>query len=123
MREVMSVLPDRVHESLMKSGERVREATGRTVSGDTYNTAALNVHKFEVMAILAEMESAAVCGERIRLKEVQLDFLSKFIVPSVFVICEKIINRHAGLGTTKDENLNQVATERVVKTLYRNMLI
>jgi hypothetical protein len=33
------------------------------------------------------------------------------------------INRHAGLGTTKDENLDQLATERVVKTWYRNMLI
>jgi hypothetical protein len=33
------------------------------------------------------------------------------------------INPHAGRGTTKDENFDQLATERVVKTQYRNMLI
>jgi hypothetical protein len=91
MREVMSGLPDKMHESLMKSGKREGYGTGRTVSGATGNKAELNAHKFEVMAILAEMESTAVCGERIRLEEVQLDFLSRFIVPSVSVICEEVI--------------------------------
>jgi hypothetical protein len=33
------------------------------------------------------------------------------------------INPHAGAGTTNDENLDQVATGRVVKTWYRNILI
>jgi hypothetical protein len=39
--------------------------------------------KCELMAILAELESLAVCGERIRLEVAQLDFLPVFIVPAV----------------------------------------
>ena len=108
MREVMDVLPDQMLVS-MTSGEGVEKgvdkgettAPGAPAGYATFHPsktpadvhkAEFCVHKFEIMSILAEMESKAVSGERIRLEEVQLDFLSRFIVPSVPVFCEEMIN-------------------------------
>jgi TorA maturation chaperone TorD len=107
MQDVLSVLPEKMRSSLKSSGDlwKKGEAAENSVSGRTkvktrfhvqkakpnMQKAGFNVQKFEVMADLAELESKVVCGERIRLEEVQLDFLSKFIVPSVSIFCEEVI--------------------------------
>ena len=47
-------------------------------------------HQFEFMAFLANQESKASPGGRIRLEEIQLNFLSRFIIPWVSAYCEKV---------------------------------
>lgn len=108
MREVMDVLPDQMWISMTseEGAEKGADEGAMTVPGAPAGYATFHpsrtpadvhkaefcVHKFEIMSILAEMESKAVCGERIRLEEVQLDFLSRFIVPSVPAFCEEMID-------------------------------
>ena len=48
-------------------------------------------HRLKLMGVLAELESRAACGERIRLEEVQLDFLSKFLVTCIPDFCDEVI--------------------------------
>ena len=48
-------------------------------------------HRLKLMGILAELESKAACSEKIRMEEVQLDFLSKFIVPCIPDFCDEVI--------------------------------
>lgn len=107
MQDILSVLPEKMRSSVRSVGDfgKKGEAAENSVSGRTkvktrchvqkvkpnIQKAEFNVKKFEVMAVLAELESKAVCGEKIRLEEVQLDFLSKFIVPSVSIFCEEVI--------------------------------
>jgi len=48
-------------------------------------------HRLKLMGILAGLESEALPGEKIHLEEVQLDFLSKFIVPCISNFCDQVI--------------------------------
>jgi TorA maturation chaperone TorD len=48
------------------------------------------VSKFKFMGLLADKESRVSGGERIRLEEVQLAFLSKHIIPWIPIFCEKV---------------------------------
>ena len=47
-------------------------------------------HELEFMGILAGDESKASGNEKIRLEEIQMDFLSRFILPWVPTFCEKV---------------------------------
>ena len=47
-------------------------------------------YELEFMGILANQESQATGGEKIRLEEMQMDFFSRFLLPWVPVFCEKI---------------------------------
>jgi len=67
------------------------KGSDREASVVIYKKAELNIQQLELMAILAEMESKAVCGEKIGLEELQLVFLSRFIAPSAPFFCEAII--------------------------------
>ena len=51
----------------------------------------MSCHRLKLMGILAELESKAACIEKIRLEEIQLDFLSKFIVPCIPDFCDELI--------------------------------
>jgi len=46
--------------------------------------------ELEFMGILADQESRVLGGEKIRLEEVQLAFLSRYIIPWVPTFCEKV---------------------------------
>jgi TorA maturation chaperone TorD len=48
-------------------------------------------HELKFMGVLSELESRANSGEKIRLEEVQLDFLSRFIVPCIPDFCDGVI--------------------------------
>jgi DMSO reductase family type II enzyme chaperone len=48
-------------------------------------------HELEFMGILAGEESQASGNERIKLEEIQMDFLSRFILPWVPTFCEKVV--------------------------------
>jgi len=94
--DLWSILPEKERPATgfsfghsIGSHEIDREADGGVIC----EKAELNVQKFELMAILAEMESRAICGARIRLEEIQLDFLSRFMVPDVPDFCEEMIRR------------------------------
>ena len=52
------------------------------------------VSKLEFMGILADQESRVLGGEKIRLEEVQLAFLSKYIIPWVPTFCEKVTKQN-----------------------------
>jgi len=47
-------------------------------------------HELEFMGLLADQESRASSGGRIRMEEVQLDFLSRYIIPWVPLFCKKV---------------------------------
>ncbi|OGP54574.1 MAG: hypothetical protein A2162_10350 [Deltaproteobacteria bacterium RBG_13_52_11b] len=47
-------------------------------------------HELEFMGLLADQESRASGGGRIRMEEVQLDFLSRYIIPWVPLFCKKV---------------------------------
>ena len=47
-------------------------------------------HELEFMGLLADQESRASGGGRIRMEEVQLDFLSRHIIPWVPLFCKKV---------------------------------
>ena len=48
------------------------------------------VHELEFMGIRATEESQASGNEKIKLEEIQMDFLSRFILPWVPTFCEKV---------------------------------
>ena len=48
-------------------------------------------HQLEFMGNMAEQERTASCGERIRLEEMQLKFLSRFLITGVAAYCEKVM--------------------------------
>jgi TorA maturation chaperone TorD len=48
-------------------------------------------HRFRLMGILAELETNSTCSEKIQLEELQLDFVSRFIAPSIPKFCETVI--------------------------------
>ena len=50
--------------------------------------------KLEFMGTLADQESRVLGGEKIRLEEVQLAFLSQYIIPWVPTFCEKVMNEN-----------------------------
>ena len=50
--------------------------------------------KLEFMGILADQESRVLGGEKIRLEEVQLAFLSRYIIPWVPTFCEKVTKQN-----------------------------
>jgi TorA maturation chaperone TorD len=52
------------------------------------------VSKLELMGILADQESRVSGGEKIRLEEVQLAFLSGYIIPWVPTFCEKVTKQN-----------------------------
>jgi hypothetical protein len=94
INDLWSILPEKERPSA--SGFFFNDGThetGREIDRVICEKAELNVQKFELMAILAEMESRAICGERIRLEEIQLDFLSRFMVPAVPDFCEEMIRK------------------------------
>ena len=50
--------------------------------------------KLKFMGILADQESRVSGGEKIRLEEVQLAFLSRYIIPWVPTFCEKVTKQN-----------------------------
>jgi len=69
---------------------RFFQEAGFTLRGDQGSLSDHIAPKLEFMGLLAERESRASGGEKIRLEEVQLAFLSRFIIPWVPVFCEKV---------------------------------
>ena len=47
-------------------------------------------HELEFMGLLADQESRASGGGRIRLEEIQMDFLSRYVTPWVPLFCKKV---------------------------------
>jgi TorA maturation chaperone TorD len=48
------------------------------------------VHELEFMGMLASEEGQAMGNEKIRLEEIQMNFLSRFILPWVPALCQKV---------------------------------
>ncbi|MHB9099481.1 MAG: TorD/DmsD family molecular chaperone, partial [Syntrophales bacterium] len=51
-------------------------------------------HQLEFMSVLAEQESQASREERIRLEEIQLNFLSRFLITGASAYCEKVTKQN-----------------------------
>ncbi len=51
-------------------------------------------HKLKFMGTLADQESRVSGGDKIRLEEVQLAFLSRYIIPWVPTFCEKVTKQN-----------------------------
>ena len=49
-------------------------------------------HELEFMGILASEEGQAMGNEKIKLEEIQMNFLSRFILPWVPTFCEKVLD-------------------------------
>jgi len=50
------------------------------------------VHELEFMGILASEEGQTMGNEKIKLEEIQMNFLSRFILPWVPTFCEKVLD-------------------------------
>jgi TorA maturation chaperone TorD len=50
-------------------------------------------HQLELMGTLADLESRASGSEKIELEEIQMNFLSRFILPWVPIFCEKVADQ------------------------------
>jgi DMSO reductase family type II enzyme chaperone len=68
-------------------------------------------HELELMANLASEESQASGNEKIRLEEIQMNFLSRFILPWVPTFCQKVTEHsrslfYKNLGNLTEEFIN-----------------
>jgi TorA maturation chaperone TorD len=63
---------------------------GFTLKEDLYDLPDHIAHELEFMGILAGEESQASGNEKIKLEEIQMNFLSHFILPWVPTFCEKV---------------------------------
>ncbi len=68
-------------------------------------------HELEFMGILAGEESRASGNEKIKLEEIQMNFLSRFILPWVPTFCEKVVEHshypfYHHLGLLTDQFIN-----------------
>jgi putative dimethyl sulfoxide reductase chaperone len=71
-------------------------------------------HELEFMGVLADQESQASGNEKIKLEEIQMNFLSRFILPWVPTFCEKVADysryplyRHLGNLTKEFINFDK----------------
>jgi putative dimethyl sulfoxide reductase chaperone len=72
---------------------RFYDEAGFTLKEDLHDLPDHIIHELEFMGILADQESEATGGERIRLEEVQLHFLSRHIIPWVPIFCKKVVEQ------------------------------
>jgi DMSO reductase family type II enzyme chaperone len=70
---------------------RFYHEAGFTLKKDLHDLPDHIAHELEFMGILAGKESQASGNERIKLEEIQMDFLSRFILPWVPAFCEKVV--------------------------------
>ena len=70
---------------------RFYHEAGFTLKEDLHDLPDHIAHELEFMGILADQESRASGSEKIKLEEIQMNFLSRFILPWVPTFCDKVM--------------------------------
>lgn len=69
---------------------RFYQEAGFTLKEDLHHLPDHIAHELDFMGILADQEGQASGNEKIKLEEVQMNFLSRFILPWVPTFCQKV---------------------------------
>jgi putative dimethyl sulfoxide reductase chaperone len=70
---------------------RFYHEAGFTLKDDLRDLPDHIAHELEFMGLLAGEESQAMGNEKIELEEIQMNFLSRFILPWVLTFCEEVV--------------------------------